>query len=447
MNTCWNDEGCSNCVTGDSLRDSGLADPWAMGGSELIQHLINEDLGCSNLRDDTPPPSFVVCYPETSRDTKRVFAADDLISNVDANLLRFDRYSSQTDPLASFDYNDTANLMAESELTLSNPGETCVQYNIPELSKIEVMKEDVLELGNYGDRSDTLYTFLTVYNLSNNYQSQNVDSGYGTFPSGSVTSKEPVASEKRRLEDINIASTLPGQNGDTATTTRNKRSRLLDRDGPRLACPFYKSNPFKCKNTACGGHGYISIHRLKGHLRQAHLIYRCDRCKTVFDDKKGAEKLKHHRQASEACELQSPQGVWGIDEETLNDMRPRKGVTQEERWTNLYCVLFQVNSGQSVPSPCKSQTIYHLSRGRKLTTYIVDVDGTGSNNNLDDNSRDSEHQTIENWSREVLRLLPDRLSAAIDRTVHEDKFRSLWKQFTTTQLHEILRETLKEAAS
>jgi hypothetical protein len=68
-------------------------------------------------------------------------------------------------------------------------------------------------------------------------------------------------------------------------------------------------------------------------------------------------------------------------------------------------------------------------------------------NGLEYDSCDCQPQAVEDWSREVLRLLPDRLSSAIDRTVQEDRLRILWKEFASTQLHEILRETLKEAVS
>jgi hypothetical protein len=90
---------------------------------------------------------------------------------------------------------------------------------------------------------------------------------------------------------------------------------------------------------------------------------------------------------------------------------------------------------------------FFLPKVASLTICDLDVDELSTNNELDCNSHGCEHRTIENWSREVLRLLPDRLTSAIDKTVHEDRLRILWKEFASNQLHEILRETLKEAVS
>jgi hypothetical protein len=95
-------------------------------------------------------------------------------------------------------------------------------------------------------------------------------------------------------------------------------------------------------------------------------VYRCDRCKAMFNDKKGVEELKRHRQASDACDLRPYEDMWGVDEETLNNMRPRKGITREERWQSLYRHIFQLDLAVDVPSPCKLNDI-HPPKDHMLT--------------------------------------------------------------------------------
>jgi hypothetical protein len=302
MNSSWVDTACSSCALGIEF---GVGQLSAVSGSKPSRDPFNAELGFPTSLDELGTPSFIACYPESTRAIPEIGAADDLPFIVDESLLRFDQYWRQTDPSATFDYNDTGdhsvsitlNSVKEKGIDPPIQGEAYSQYNLLEPHSEEPLEDNRSELrsleGFVPERHDPLLP-LTVSEM---HKLQESDSGYGTLRDSSSITENSAA--KRGLEDVEPESTLSR----VTITTSSKRLRYTDSDGPRLACPFYKNNPIRCKRAACGGRGYVSIHRLKDHLKQAHLISRCDRCKVVFKGKKGAEALKSHRQLLEACAL------------------------------------------------------------------------------------------------------------------------------------------------
>lgn len=67
--------------------------------------------------------------------------------------------------------------------------------------------------------------------------------------------------------------------------------------------------------------------------------------------------------------------------------------------------------------------------------------------NIEENiSSGSQQQMIENYNRNILRLLPSRLAAEIHRSTTDELVLRSWKQFTHERLHDILREILVDMA-
>ncbi|KAI1506680.1 hypothetical protein F5X99DRAFT_423300 [Biscogniauxia marginata] len=135
----------------------------------------------------------------------------------------------------------------------------------------------------------------------------------------------------------------------------NKRAKKDSEPGRMWACPFFKHDPKTFgKERCCAGPGWPSIHRLKEHLYRKHLLpkHACPRCSQPFKEKKD---LESHLRADVRCEKVELVSVLGIDEATEAKLRMRKkygpGVSEEQRWKDIYIMLFPNASRRSVPSP------------------------------------------------------------------------------------------------
>jgi hypothetical protein len=122
--------------------------------------------------------------------------------------------------------------------------------------------------------------------------------------------------------------------------------------GIRFACPFYKHEPHRFRNRrTCPGPGWPTVHRMKEHLYRAHAqsIY-CARCYAMFDTD---TDLSHHLRSAH-CNVSDPQPVEGIDRETVKALHKRSPQfrLEEDRWRDVYRLLFPDVEVEDIPSPC-----------------------------------------------------------------------------------------------
>lgn len=128
-----------------------------------------------------------------------------------------------------------------------------------------------------------------------------------------------------------------------------------------------KSNPgkFRQKRTCCGP-GWPTVHRVKEHLYRCHTIgkHTCSRC---LKKCKSASELLAHQRASVPCETRTdafPEGTMMPSQEEALRIKKRvpPNTTEEQRWNEVYLVLFPEETG-ALPSPCKFlPTPYRLLR-------------------------------------------------------------------------------------
>jgi hypothetical protein len=205
MNSSWVDTACSSCALGIEF---GVGQLSAVSGSKPARDPFNADLGFPTSLDESGTPSFIACYPESTRAIPEIGAADDLPFIVDESLLRFDQYWKQTDPSATFDYNDTGdhsvsitlNSVKEKGIDPPIQGEAYSQYNLLEPHSEEPLEENRSELrsleGFVPERHDPLLP-LTVSEM---HKLQELDSGYGKLRDSSSMIENSAA--KRGLEDV-----------------------------------------------------------------------------------------------------------------------------------------------------------------------------------------------------------------------------------------------------
>jgi len=134
--------------------------------------------------------------------------------------------------------------------------------------------------------------------------------------------------------------------------------------GARFACPYYKHDPDRYRNRrTCPGPGWGTVHRMKEHLYRSHsqpIV--CPICYATF--KSDREQLNHVRLRE--CEVCPPQNIEGIDRETMWVLRKRTTASrlEEDKWRDVYLVLFPDVPAADIPSPCESglasQLLYKL---------------------------------------------------------------------------------------
>ncbi|KAL2196686.1 hypothetical protein P885DRAFT_36905 [Corynascus similis CBS 632.67] len=134
----------------------------------------------------------------------------------------------------------------------------------------------------------------------------------------------------------------------SAATTGNGGSR-------KFACPYFKRNPRKYRQwTSCPGPGWDEVHRVKTHLYRRHpLPIQCPRCWESF---KTDAQLQSHLQQDPPCPIQRNRALQeGFTKDQEKKLRSRKkthaDMTDEEKWREIYLILFPDDDSSSIPSP------------------------------------------------------------------------------------------------
>ncbi|KAF2432132.1 hypothetical protein EJ08DRAFT_586146, partial [Tothia fuscella] len=178
---------------------------------------------------------------------------------------------------------------------------------------------------------------------------------------------------KRCLEGSGPNGQGDGNNPDEERGKRPKKTHDAESESfikPRFACPFYKRSPGSNKRwPSCAGPGWNSVHRVKEHVYRRHARpILCSRCYQEFESE---EALAMHSRSKSPCpivEVEPPE-LDGYTKDQEKRMRSRKrppGVTEQDRWVEMYQVLFSSDPESSIPSPyyeAETTEEKHLSTG------------------------------------------------------------------------------------
>jgi hypothetical protein len=181
--------------------------------------------------------------------------------------------------------------------------------------------------------------------------------GRATLVSGQSSRKTSVSSgtkRKSRLEggppseDEDDNGSNKRRRGSTVTTTDDSDT------GAKFACPFYKHDPDRYRSRrTCPGPGWPTVHRMKEHLYRSHAqpIF-CPSCYETFHSDR--EQSGHVRLRQ--CVESPPQEIEGIDRATISTLKKRSPALrlEEDKWRDVYQVLFPDVSDAEIPSPCMS---------------------------------------------------------------------------------------------
>lgn len=187
---------------------------------------------------------------------------------------------------------------------------------------------------------------------------------------------------KRKARNSGEDGNLHPEDGDQDDDGPSKRRRVSiattdesEPSGPRFACPFFKHDPMRYRNRrTCPGPGWPSVHRMKEHLYRSHAqpIY-CPRCYTMFDA--DADLTLHLRSDTDPCQKALVQAIEGIDRNMEATLRRRTTALrpEEDKWRDVYLILFPDTDENDIPSPCKSSLLdteyeraFHLTQSSRL---------------------------------------------------------------------------------
>ena len=100
------------------------------------------------------------------------------------------------------------------------------------------------------------------------------------------------------------------------------------------------------------------------HIYRRHCSkFRCQRCREGFQN---VEELLAH-QNSNTCKMSDDPDCQELDisDAQVAEIRKRsvKSRTEEEKWQDLYRILFPEDAAEAIPSPCKSSPNPHMAVG------------------------------------------------------------------------------------
>lgn len=166
------------------------------------------------------------------------------------------------------------------------------------------------------------------------------------------------------------------------------------------------------------------------HIYRKHSIKNpCNRCFESFEDPKG---LKDHQRAQTPCRLTDnarADVITGEQEEVLR-LRARANTSEEERWDDMYRVVFP--DEKTVPSPCTSyhplspssdanhDLVYNTSIPPPIAkTTVADVAATPAPSDTDSPTPSFTSFQIDEYKaivrREIRRVLQPMLVAEVER--------------------------------
>lgn len=179
-----------------------------------------------------------------------------------------------------------------------------------------------------------------------------------------LSSREPVApnhgarsSARRGAAGKGKRSATPEDGGSDEENDgpRLKKTKIDETEVRRLACPFFKKNPYKYKDQSkCVGPGWTTVHRLKEHLYRRHrLPVHCLRCQETFFNEDG---LEQHLRSPTPCQRRAVKTLEGISPSQERQLRSRKrsDKTEEEKWRDVYQICFPLREDEDpipIPSP------------------------------------------------------------------------------------------------
>ena len=231
-----------------------------------------------------------------------------------------------------------------------------------------LVKSRGVQGGNLTNSSQTVENYDYSINDTSNPANDHLlsQSGSNCFYETAVAFGEPYNSEyiscdyEKALwqagEDSNAVPLLDTQRSQPDSAKRRKisKSDCNNASEKRLACPYFKREPEKYRNErSCPGRGWMTVHRLKGHLYKCHKKpIQCDRCSQRFQT---PEQRIEHQRSVDACIVGQRDISDGFDTFQEAQLRSKKQIpgvqTEEDKWRRVWTILFPKDDVDRIPDP------------------------------------------------------------------------------------------------
>ncbi|KAK4445174.1 hypothetical protein QBC34DRAFT_166066 [Podospora aff. communis PSN243] len=228
--------------------------------------------------------------------------------------------------------------------------------------------------------------------------------------SSTASSKRPRDGDRR--DDTDPSDSEGGRDGEPKRTKLTPESE--SQPARRLACHYNRRNPQKHnKHRSCNGPGWSTVHRVKEHIYRTHALpTRCARCGEEFQNE---ADLTAHQRRPQGCEVREVEQAEGCTKDQEKALRKRtKGLeSEEEKWKEMYRILFPDDPEDAIPTP-----------------YYDDGDSSW------ESRRDDEFNRYESYlRRELPRAVRTRLEEAVA------SFSDPFVRQLRSQLVDIVRDT------
>ncbi|KAK0620417.1 hypothetical protein B0T14DRAFT_231776 [Immersiella caudata] len=192
------------------------------------------------------------------------------------------------------------------------------------------------------------------YRKKPNDQEEQTDNRVTCAKDKHTKSKRPVSCDGIREE-----SDQWNENGDADDQKPKKKRRLPgncdDGYSKRYACPFYKQNPQKYRNSTCVGPGWISVSRVKEHIYRRHgpPPFECRRCLEPLSTESALHQHIHQETRCISRSLEDHLEGPGISKSQMEKLKKRgkKTATEPDRWREVYRIIFPTANEHEIPSP------------------------------------------------------------------------------------------------
>ncbi|KAI2464601.1 hypothetical protein F4781DRAFT_66662 [Annulohypoxylon bovei var. microspora] len=212
-------------------------------------------------------------------------------------------------------------------------------------------KQPPRPLGGMGTMNDQLYSDPWNYDtVPQPTQVHFTEKGFEYDGAKEISENSLLAIE--RLSDNGSNETQCSRRSSGQLSTADAECANLQK---RLACPYFKHNPKEFRQSRpCYGPGFGGIYRLKEHLYRKHGCPRhpCHRCHRDFKTEAGLSEHVRSQPCVVKPERKFDGQMTAVQEEVLRSKKRRlKNATDDDKWNDIYGILFPDTCPANTPSP------------------------------------------------------------------------------------------------
>lgn len=190
-----------------------------------------------------------------------------------------------------------------------------------------------------------------------------------TAPKGKEKAVKKNSKKRSRKQTGDGSSDGDSEDGDGPGRSDPPERGTTDRQ-QSYACPFLKLDPLRY-HQSCSGKRLENINRVKQHIKRSHVLpqHYCTFCWTPSEN---IDALREHMHP-QRCQWKDPResDPFTLDEAESGILNTTSGLSNEERWNELWCKLFPLHACDLPSSPYDEPLLSQLESLAKTMTEEV----------------------------------------------------------------------------